>query len=71
MCLYISDYRTIKCVYTATVSRRVPRCVPCDGANGRKSLSSYSNGPGSWADVLSPIPDAMRYKASAFGWNYS
>ena len=60
---------TVACIYTAAHIRRLSRYLSRYGIHGRKSMSSYSNGIGSWSNVISAVSNAMWIKASTLRWN--
>lgn len=39
-----ADYRTVECVHSAKIARRIPGCLPRDGTDGRQPLSSDPDG---------------------------
>lgn len=69
--LLLIDHWTFKRFYTTKVSRRIPRCIPSYGINGRESVSGYPNGFRPRKNELSFISDVVRYKTLTFSWNYS
>lgn len=46
VCFVLADYRTPERVYAAALLRGVSGRLPCDGAHGRESVSSHTDGPG-------------------------
>ena len=59
--LFFLDHWFVKCVYTATYVRRIPRCLFGYGADGCQFVSSHSNGSWSWAYELFALSNALWY----------
>lgn len=57
----VLDNWTAERVHATEVPRRIPRCVPSHGTNGRQSVPGDPNGPGPRTDELPALSDVVRH----------